>query len=126
MASPPLGVYYVRVRAVNACGTGLVSNEVAITLDGSVAVPNPPTGLTAVVSGGAASFTWTPPTSGGTPLGYHLEAGVAPGAVNGVATTTTPAFVVPAAPRGTYYVRVRAYNAAGVSSATSDVMIVVP
>lgn len=124
--SPPLGVYYLRVRAANACGVSPASNEVAITLDGRVAVPAPPTGVVTAVTGNVVSMAWTPPTSGGTPAGYQVEAGTVPGGVLGVATTTAPLLVVPGAPSGTYYLRVRSFNAAGLGSATADVTVVVP
>ncbi len=126
VASPPRGVYYVRLRAVNACGTSPASNEVAITLDGTVAVPSPPTGLAAVVAGNLVSLAWTPPTSGGTPSGYRLEGGTAPGGVDTIVNTAAPSLVVPGVPRGTYYVRVRSFNAAGIGSATADVTVTVP
>ncbi len=124
--SPPLGVYYLRVRAANACGVSPASNEVAVTLDGSVAVPSPPTGVVTAVTGNVVSIAWTPPTSGGTPAGYQVEAGTVPGGVLGAATTTAPLLVVPGAPSGTYYLRVRSFNAAGLGSATGDVTVVVP
>ncbi|MEP7117012.1 MAG: fibronectin type III domain-containing protein [Acidobacteriota bacterium] len=126
VASVAPGVYYARLRAVNACGLSPASNEIAVTLDGSVVVPNPPTGLTAAVSGGVAGFTWTPPASGGTPAGYWLEAGTTPGGVIAVVPSAVPSLAVSAAPRGTYYVRVRAYNAAGIGGASAEVLVVVP
>ena len=124
--SPPLGVYYLRLRAANACGESPVSNEVTVELDGRVAVPAPPTGVVTAVTGNVVSVAWTPPTSGGTPAGYQVEAGTVPGGVSAVATTAVPSLVVPGAPRGTYYIRVRSFNAAGPGSATADVTVVVP
>ena len=124
--SPPLGVYYLRLRAANACGVSPVSNEVAVTLDGTVPLPAPPTGVVTAVTGNVVSVAWTPPTSGGTPAGYQVEGGTMPGGVIAVATTPVPVLVVPGAPSGTYYIRVRSFNAAGVGSATADVTVVVP
>jgi len=124
--SAPLGAYYVRVRAVNSCGVGPPSNEVVVTLDGSVAVPNPPTGLAAGVAGNVVTIVWTPPPSGGTPAGYQVEGGATLGGVDAVASTPVPALVVPGAPPGTYYVRVRAFNAAGMGAATADIVVTVP
>ncbi len=124
--SAPPGLYYVRVRAVNACGIGPVSNEVAVRLDGSVAVPEAPTGLTAGVAGNVVTMAWTPPVSGGTPTGYQVEGGATPGGVDAVAHTAAATLVVPGAPPGTYYLRVRAFNAAGLGSATADLTVVVP
>lgn len=124
--SPPLGVYYLRLRAANACGVSPVSNEVAVTLDGTVPLPAPPTGVVTAVTGNVVSVAWTPPTSGGTPAGYQVEGGNVRGGVIAVATTPVPVLVVPGAPSGTYYIRVRSFNAAGVGSATADVTVVVP
>ena len=124
--SPPLGVYYLRLRAANACGVSPVSNEVAVTLDGTVPLPAPPTGVVTAVTGNVVSVAWTPPTSGGTPAGYQVEGGNVRGGVIAVATTPVPVLVVPGAPSGTYYIRVRSFNAAGVGSATADVTVTVP
>jgi hypothetical protein len=125
-ASAPLGTYYVRVRAANDCGNSGPSNEVAVTLDGTTSIPGPPTALTAVVAGRRVTFTWTPPASGGTPASYVIEAGTTPGGVIANLPTTAPGLVVPNAPSGTFYVRVRAVNAAGTSPPTGDVTVVVP
>lgn len=124
--SPPLGVYYLRLRAANACGVSPVSNEVAVTLDGTVPLPAPPTGVVTAVTGNVVSVAWTPPTSGGTPAGYQVEGGTMRGGVIAVATTPVPVLVVPGAPSGTYYIRVRSFNAAGVGPATADVTVTVP
>ena len=65
--------------------------------------------------------------SGGTPSGYRLEAGYAPGLANAaVLNTTAPAFAAAGVPPGTYYVRVRAFNAAGAGPATPDIVVTVP
>jgi predicted phage tail protein len=73
------------------------------------------------------TLSWLPSTSG-TPTGYLLEAGGGPALSNiatvalGVSTTFTTAGV----PAGTYYVRIRAANAAGISEPSGDVILVVP
>jgi hypothetical protein len=127
VVSAPPGVYYVRVRAASACGVSPPSNERVVTVTGNVPLPEVPTGLTATVVGNAVSIAWTPPTSGGTPSGYQLEAGYAPGAANAaVVQTTSPGLVAPGVPAATYYVRVRALNAAGLGPATADVVVTVP
>ena len=41
------GVYYVRVAALNACGTGPISNEVTFSIDS--AIPEAPIGFAATV-----------------------------------------------------------------------------
>ena len=126
-ATAPLGAYFVRVRAVNACGVSAPSNEVVVTLDGSVALPHAPTGLVATVTGNAVLIRWTPPSSGGTPAAYRFEAGYSLGAANAaVVSTAVPGFSAAGVPAATYYVRVRALNAAGASPATADLVVTVP
>ncbi|MGE0359372.1 MAG: hypothetical protein AB7H93_02990 [Vicinamibacterales bacterium] len=127
VVSAPPGTYYARVRATNACGVSPPSNEVAIVVTGAVVAPNAPTGLTAAVSGRTVAIAWTPPQSGGTPAGYQLEAGYAPGAADAaVVRTAAPSLLVTNVPSATYYVRVRAFNAAGGSVATGEVVVAVP
>lgn len=124
--SAPLGTYYVRVRAANACGVSGTSNEVAVRLDGTTSVPGTPTALTASVAGRTVTFVWTPPTSGGTPASYVIEAGTTPGGVIATLPSTVPGLVVPNAPSGTFYVRVRSMNSAGASAPSAEVTVAVP
>lgn len=125
-AAAPLGTYYVRARASNACGTSGVSNEVAIVLNGAVVAPQPPTGFVWVMNGRTLAMAWTPPKTGGMATSYVLEAGLAPGGTIAVVPTSAPGLVVPNAPAGTYYVRVRAANPAGQSAATAEATVLVP
>jgi hypothetical protein len=92
--------------------------------------PQPPTNLNVTVNGGTVTLSWTaPPASTGGPLlSYRLEAGFAPGAANAALfdlgpTVTT--LVVQGVPNGTFYVRVRAINAAGVSGPSNEAVVVV-
>ena len=103
------------------------SNQIVVAVDGIVRVPDGPTSVAATVVGHAVAIVWTPPTSGGTPSGYRLEAGYAPGAANAaVLNTTAPGFAAAGVPAATYYVRVRAFNAAGASPPTADIVVTVP
>lgn len=127
VVSAPPGTYFARVRAANACGVSPPSNEIVIVVTGAVAPPNAPTGLTATVAGRTVALTWTPPATGGTPAGYQLEAGYAPGAANAaVVRTLAPSLLVTNVPSATYYVRVRAFNAAGGSAPTGEITVMVP
>ena len=74
------------------------------------------------------TLNWGPSTSGGAPTTYVIEAGKFPGAIDqanfatgNTATTFSAAGVWP----GTYYVRVRAANAAGTSPGSNEVIITV-
>jgi hypothetical protein len=125
-ATAPLGVYYVRVRASNACGTSGASNEAAVTLDGTISVPNAPTGLVWILNGRTLGLQWTPPKTGGMPSGYQIEAGLSPGGLIATVPTTTPGLIVPNAPSGTFYIRVRAGNAAGLGPPTAEITVSIP
>ena len=83
--------------------------------------------LTAVVSGIDGHVSWRPPASGGVPAAYQLEAGSSPGAANlaRVRRRSATSLTFPGVPPGTYYVRVRSLAAAGVSAASSEVIVVV-
>jgi hypothetical protein len=126
-ATGPPGVYYVRTRARNACGTGAPSNEVVVTLGGPVQVPLPPTDLTATMVGRNVTVRWTPPPSGGLPSGYLLEAGYGPGRSDAaVVQTVVPGLAAANVTPATYYLRVRSLNSAGLGAPTADVVVTVP
>jgi len=122
------GVYYVRVRASNGAGVGLASNEAVLTVASACsAAPGPPVALRGVsVAGGTVMLAWD--VSSGIPSTYVVEAGSARGLADlasadlgGTATTLTATGVA----RGTYYVRMRARNACGVSAASNEVTVIV-
>ena len=119
------GRYFVRVAGQNPCGVGTPSNEVIVTV--GPALPGPPAALAATLApGGAVTMSWNAPVSGDAPDSYVLEAGTAFGASDiGTAETPSSTFLVMATP-GTYFVRVRARNAAGIGPASGDLRVVVP
>ena len=94
---------------------------------GAVA-PGAPTSLTATASGSSVTLTWTAPAAGDPVQSYTIEAGSTSGASNlaNFATgSTATRFSTSGVPNGTYYVRVRASNSAGVSSASNEATLVV-
>lgn len=122
------GTYFVRVLAGNGAGQSAPSNEITITVGGATNAPGAPAAVTAAVSGSTVTLAWTAPLSGGAPTTYWLEAGSAPGAsnlANFSTGSTTTGYVATGVPNGTYYVRVRAGNAFGISAASNEVTIVV-
>lgn len=119
------GTYYLRVRALNACGTGAATPDAVVTVGG---LPGMPRNLAASVSATrTVTLTWAAPTDGSAPTGYRLEAGRAPGASDvAVVMVSGLDFTAIAVPPGTYYVRVRSRTASVMGAATADIVVVVP
>jgi hypothetical protein len=124
--SVPPGTYYVRVRSRSAGGVSAPSTEVVITVGnpGSCTqAPGPPTGLTAQVSGQQVTLRWN--AGAGCPAQTYLvhEGSRLAASDFGVfdigPTTTLSGSAGPA----TYYIRVIARNAYGVSTPSNDVTV---
>ena len=102
---------------------GLLSTtRAAIITVSNPGVPNPPAGLTAVLDGDAAVFTWQPPASGPVPTFFVLEGGhdaslVTLPVVN-TGHATSHRLVVPG---GTWFFRARSGNLAGTSAASNEI-----
>jgi hypothetical protein len=123
----PAGRYYIRVRALNAGGMSASSNEALLVVGAPACVvaPAPPV-LTSTVTGSSIALSWTMPA--GAVSGFRLEAGSAPGLSN-AAVVSFPASQTSlgtTAPRGTYYVRVRALSPCGPGNASPEVVVQVP
>ncbi len=128
--SAPNGTFYLSLTATNATGTGPESEVVSVTFPGgAVAAPAAPGGLAVNVTGTTATFTWTPPQSGGAPSGYVLLAGVTPGFTAPLASLPLAApsnsVTIPGVPVGTFYVRLVAQNAGGTSAPSNEVVLTV-
>ena len=126
-ASAPDGLYFVRIAASNACGTGPVSNEVQFNLGPQA--PEAPSNLSFTVApGGLVTLAWDAPAAGEPVTAYMVEAGNAPGLANlaSIPTGSTATSFLASAPTGTYFVRVRALNSAGASAPSNEVTLVVP
>lgn len=88
--------------------------------------PGVPQNLTQVVNGTTVTLTWSPPTAGGAPTGYLVEASIVPGgALVASLAVAQPSLTVPDVPGGVYYVRVRAVNASGASGPSNEVIVAV-
>lgn len=124
----PDGVFYVRVRAVNAIGASPPSNEAIIVMctNSCTPAPGPVLDLAYQVNGRDVTLTWrvTPPVRG-----FVIEVGSATGVTDigrfpiGFAASTVTAVGVPP---GTYFVRVRGVNGTVVGPPSNEVVIVVP
>ena len=88
------------------------------------AAPNAPANFTATASGNSVTLAWSAPIGGCPATSYVIQAGSAPGladiAVVNVGSVTSLSAI---ALSGTYYVRVIALNAFGISSPTGDVTL---
>ncbi len=116
-------VYFARVHAVHGGLRTPASNEVRIVV-GPVRAPSPPAAPAALAIGTDVTLAWEHTYEGGSASEVLLD-------VSGPIETT---FVLPATgpvafsavPHGTYSVRLRARNAAGVSEPSSPVTMSVP
>ena len=122
----PYGHYFVRVSARNATGTSAASNEVSFFVAPQVCVSAPPSTLQSTVNGSLVTLTWEAP-AGVSPSSYVLEVGSAASLTDLGTFSSGPAATFSAhAPPGTYFVRVRAVTACGVTSSSADAAVVVP
>jgi hypothetical protein len=124
--SAPPGTYFVRVRARNACGTGPASNEVTLVVgQPCTGPPGVPGNFTASVVAGVVTLSWT--AASGQPTSYVLEAGSASTLTDLAVVDVGNQLAISApAPPGTYFLRVRASNACGTGSASTERTLVVP
>jgi hypothetical protein len=116
-APAPPGTYYVRVRGVNAFGTGAASIERVVAVGG---VPGTPTVTSAAESGGILNVAWLA-GSGNAATSHRLDFYSASTLVASmtVGAATTAAIPVPPGTRGSYGVRVTAINGAAASAASA-------
>lgn len=127
-AMVPFGVYYVRVRASNGCGTGPASNEVFFTV-GALGTPPAPQDVRLTLTSTMVSVTWNLGAGAVPPTAYILEAGSAPGLADlGVVEVAghTRSFTTGRPSPGSYYVRIKARHGTAVGPASPDVLLAVP
>lgn len=119
-------------RCLQAAGDAACFSGTRITVrEGNRAdatAPSGPSNLVATSSGSTVTLTWSAPASGDPVTAYIIEAGSSPGLSNlanfstGDAATT---FTASGVGNGTFYVRVRAQNAAGTGAASNEATLVV-
>jgi len=104
---------------------GVAANQkIAFNGASNASAPGAPTNLTSGVAGSSVTLNWTAPSEG--PVnGYQVEAGSAPGLANLAVVGASGTAFGASAPAGTYYVRVRARNAAGLGAPSNEVVVVV-
>ena len=121
--------YYFMVTAVNGVGEGPGAEVTAVP----VTVPGAPTGLAAVPGNGQVALSWAAPASdGGSPVtGYIIYQGTSPGGetgtpVKGSPVTGTSCTVTGLTNGTTYYFKVVAANAAGLSPLSEEASATLP
>jgi hypothetical protein len=131
-------------QSVSAVMNSRVSDQYALSTDdknGALALygggsappptssaPGAPSGFAASAAGATISLTWRAPSTGGSPTTYVVEAGSSPGGVNlaNFSTgNTSTSFSAGGIGAGVYYVRVKAGNSVGTSSASNEATLVV-
>lgn len=125
----PPGRYFARLRAKNRFNRlSPASNEVSFVVGPPATPPSPPGNLQVhVVGNRTVTFSWIAPRSGSAATNYLFEAGAAPGQSDIAIVSLAPITTLPVAgvPPGTYYVRVRSANPAGLSAPSGEVRVVV-
>jgi hypothetical protein len=121
----PDGIYYIRVVSLGPTGASAPTPDYVVNV--RIAPPAAPqNAMGAVGAGGNVHLSWTASPSGGVPTGYRVLVGYAPGQTLYQFPTTQPALGAANVPPATYYVRIVAMNAAGVSPVSTELTIVVP
>lgn len=119
----PTGSFYVRLHAISGSERSAASNEIRLHVN-VPAPPSTPADLVGLVNGSTVDLAWRNTFSGGVPDTLLLD-------VTGAAVTTIPVgysdrFSFAAVPGGTYTLRLRAANAAGVSGPSNAVTLTFP
>jgi hypothetical protein len=115
------------VAPVPSCFSG--ARITAANVD-AAPVTSPPLNLTASVNGSTVVLVWTAPAVQDAPVNsYLIEVGSSPFAAADLASFDTgnaaTTLTAPLIPPGTYYVRLRARNALGLSQASAQIQVVV-
>lgn len=122
------GTYFARVHADNPGGPGAATADQMFTISPPVP-PAAPMLLTSQIAGTTVTLSWQAPVAGSPPSSYIVEAGSASLlADQAIFDTASPqsGVTVTAVPPATYYVRVRAKNAAGISVPSAEIIVTVP
>ena len=121
----PPGTYYLRQVAVSPGGASSPSNEVQLVVGASTCLAPPAPVVSAQVSGSAVLLSWG---AVGGAAGYRIDVAATPGgapvASQAVGPQTT-SVSNPSTPAGTFYVKVTAGSACGLTATSSEVTVTV-
>jgi hypothetical protein len=124
----PVGSYVIAVRAGAGTITGPFSNQVTLVI-GPPAPPSAPSGLSAIISGTAASISWNLNNPAGSLSGVQVRIATTPGGPPVVPIALGPTanfFSIPGAPPGTYYISVVAVGPGGASAPSEELILALP
>lgn len=126
VAGVPPGQYVVRLRAVNAAGSGVPSPELRFTVGASTctAPPAPPVAPVVTTTADTVAMSWYP-SPGPAPRAYTLHAAASAGgpAIASFPLGPNPFFATNGVPPGAYFLRLSASNDCGTSIETRDVVV---
>ena len=100
----------------------------ASSMSAAATAPGAPLNLTSTINESTVFLTWSPAGGADPASSYVIEAGSASGRsdlANIDTGSASPALTATNVPTGTYYVRVRARNSAGVSASSNEALVVV-
>lgn len=121
----PPGTYYSRLVAVSPGGSSPPSNEIQIVVSAATCVAPAAPVVSAQVSGSAVVLSWGA-VSGA--AAYRIDVAATPGGAPVLSQPVGPqttAVSNPSAPAGTFYVRVTAVNACGLSATSAETSVTI-
>jgi hypothetical protein len=124
----PVGIYYVRVRAVGAKGSSALSTEISVVVGHAAecsGAPQPASALAAAVTGRNVQVNWAAAGTGCAASQFVLLAGSAPGLRDLAQATVNGHSLAATAPPGTYFVRVIAINMFGASAPSQEIVVTI-
>jgi hypothetical protein len=128
VSNVPPGVYYVRVRSVNAAAQSAASNEVIVSvgsrsIPSCVLPPEPPIDVRGNVNGAHVMLSWTPSPTGCPASGYIVRAGSREGTADLAQLAVQSPTLSLNAPDGVYFISIVATNAYGASAPTGGLVV---
>jgi Tol biopolymer transport system component len=102
--------------------------DIYVATASAATLPGVPRDLAASVFGSTLTLTWNPPLGGAAPTAYVIEAGSTNGATdvaNFSTGSTATHFSANVSGGGTFYIRVRAANGAGVSPPSNQILVTI-